>query len=63
MPYSRRRIKMESTVNKTKGAGNLVKYFIYAILIIWLIINIFPIYWMFTFSLKDNAEISNEINL
>ena len=47
---------MESTVYK-QGAGNNLKYFIYAILIFWLLINIFPIYWMFTFSLKDNAEI------
>ncbi len=26
-------------------------------LIIWLIINLFPVYWMFTFSLKSNPEI------
>ena len=50
---------MESTVYK-QGAGNNLKYFIYAILIFWLLINIFPIYWMFTFSLKDNAEIFGE---
>ena len=30
---------------------------IYTALIIWAVINIFPIYWMFTFSLKDNTEI------
>lgn len=50
---------MESTVYK-QGTGNNLKYFIYAILIFWLLINIFPIYWMFTFSLKDNAEIFGE---
>lgn len=48
---------MESTINKTQGAGNYLKYFIYALLIFWLLVNVFPIYWMFTFSLKDNAEI------
>ena len=26
-------------------------------LIIWALIDLFPIYWMFTFSLKDNAEV------
>ena len=26
-------------------------------LIFWLLINLFPVYWMFTFSLKNNAEI------
>ena len=30
---------------------------IYTALIIWAVINIFPIYWMFTFSLKNNEEI------
>lgn len=36
------------------------KIFIYAVLIIWALIDIFPIYWMFTFSLKDNTEIFGE---
>lgn len=30
---------------------------IYALLIIWALINLFPVYWMFTFSLKSNEEI------
>lgn len=30
---------------------------IYAVLIIWTLINLFPVYWMFTFSLKTNEEI------
>ena len=29
-------------------------------LIVWALINLFPVYWMFTFSLKDNAEIFGE---
>lgn len=29
----------------------------YVILIVWTFISLFPIYWMFTFSLKDNKEI------
>jgi len=30
---------------------------IYVILVLWAIVNLFPIYWMFTFSLKTNEEI------
>lgn len=30
---------------------------IYIVLIFWTLVNIFPIYWMFTFSLKSNKEI------
>lgn len=33
---------------------------IYGLLILWFLINIFPLYWMFTFSLKSNAEIFGE---
>ena len=29
----------------------------YAILIFWALVNLFPVYWMFTFSLKNNEEI------
>lgn len=29
----------------------------YILLIFWALVNIFPLYWMLTFSLKDNAEI------
>ena len=33
---------------------------IYIGLILWALINLFPVYWMFTFSLKNNAEIFGE---
>ncbi|MCQ2465064.1 MAG: carbohydrate ABC transporter permease [Oscillospiraceae bacterium] len=32
----------------------------YAVLIIWTLVCVFPLYWMFTFSLKDNKEIFGE---
>ncbi|MBR5383081.1 MAG: carbohydrate ABC transporter permease [Clostridia bacterium] len=35
-------------------------FFTYAGLILWGIISIFPVYWMLTFSLKNNAEIFGE---
>ncbi len=39
--------------------------FMYTGLILWLIVNLFPVYWMFTFSLKSNEEIfgSNVVGL
>lgn len=33
---------------------------VYAVLGVWAIINLFPVYWMFTFSFKDNTEIFGE---
>ena len=33
------------------------QFFTYFFLILWLLINLFPVYWMFTFSLKNNEEI------
>ena len=39
--------------NNSKAAQTAI----YIGLVFWLLINLFPVYWMFTFSLKDNAEI------
>ena len=44
----------EYTVKKTSSIGPVL---VYIFLAIWTLINLFPIYWMFTFSLKDNSEI------
>ena len=33
---------------------------IYIGLVLWMLVNLFPVYWMFTFSLKNNAEIFGE---
>ena len=40
-----------------KNASKSAKILSYIGLIAWMIINLFPVYWMFTFSLKDNKEI------
>ena len=45
--------RMENFYNKRKGAPVGT----YVILIFWALINLFPLYWMVTFSLKTNAEI------
>ncbi|MBP5490749.1 MAG: carbohydrate ABC transporter permease [Lachnospiraceae bacterium] len=41
-------------VRKTKGWVNVL---ISIFLAIWAIINLYPLYWMFTFALKDNKQI------
>ncbi len=43
-----------------KEENRVIKVLIDIFLIIWAIINIFPIYFMFTFSLKSNEEIFGE---
>ena len=53
---------MGQTLNDRNLSAKVRRYkaqnaVIYTALIIWAVINIFPIYWMFTFSLKDNTEI------
>lgn len=42
------------TLGKKNGPGS------YAFLVLWALLNLFPVYWMFTFSLKNNAEIFGE---
>ena len=42
--------------NTTKVRQTLI----YIGLFLWMLVNLFPVYWMFTFSLKDNAEIFGE---
>ncbi len=41
----------------TGSSGKVKKVFTYVFLIFWTVVNLFPIYWMFTFSLKNNDEI------
>ncbi|MBR4277278.1 MAG: carbohydrate ABC transporter permease [Lachnospiraceae bacterium] len=54
---------MESITQK--GPNPVAKVFTYIFLVFWALVNIFPIYFMFTFSLKNNDEIfgSNVIGL
>ena len=41
-------------MNNSSKAKNVIMY---TGLILWLVVNLFPVYWMFTFSLKNNEEI------
>ena len=43
-----------------KSSTKALRIIMYVGLIFWLVINLFPVYWMFTFSLKSNAEIFGE---
>lgn len=41
----------------TSSKGKISKGLITAFLVVWAVIQIFPFYWLLTFSLKDNTEI------
>ena len=51
-------IKQESVTEKAPKP--VAQVFIWIFLIFWTLLNLFPIYFMFTFSLKSNAEIFGE---
>lgn len=51
---------MKSTVRKNKARSSAGKKVLMVILILWAGIQLFPLYWMLTFSLKDNSEIFGE---
>ena len=40
-----------------RNSSKTKEVLIYIGLAIWMIVNLFPVYWMFTFSLKSNPEI------
>ena len=40
-----------------KNNSKIVRVIIYIGLVFWMLVNLFPVYWMFTFSLKSNPEI------
>ena len=46
-----------NTVDKDTGSNPVGKIIMYVFLVFWALVNIFPIYFMFTFSLKSNEEI------
>jgi len=50
----------EMTQYSVKKTNPVIRIIIYIVLVIWTLVNLFPIYWMFTFSLKNNAEIFGE---
>ena len=40
-----------------RNSSKTTQVFIYIGLVLWMLVNLFPVYWMFTFSLKNNEEI------
>ena len=54
---------VKNKVGRATTAGNKLtvgKVGVYFVLILWSVISLFPVYWMLTFSLKNNAEIFGE---
>ena len=47
----------EVSMSSLRTRRTVKETILYVILSIWALVNLFPIYWMFTFSLKSNAEI------
>jgi len=45
------------SLEKKIAADKRKKVLVYVVLIFWALIDLFPVYWMFTFSLKNNEEI------
>ena len=54
MTKSRKNDVSAYQVRKTNKALDVI---IWIFLFLWAVINLFPLYWMFTFSLKDNEQI------
>ena len=50
----------EVSMSALKRKKTIKESIVYVILGVWALINLFPVYWMFTFSLKSNAEIFGE---
>lgn len=50
----------EQTNSFSAGKFKVKEVWVYFIFIFWALINLFPVYWMFTFSLKSNEEIFGE---
>ena len=50
-------LKIDTSKYKVKKTNKTLKVLIFVGLVIWAFINLFPIYWMLTFSFKNNEEI------
>lgn len=55
--YSGSLVADEMNKYSVKKSHPVLKVILYIGLIFWLLINLYPVYWMFTFSLKNNEEI------
>ncbi len=49
--------KKTKDLSQIQREDKIKKVFVYIVLTIWALVNLFPVYWMFTFSLKNNEEI------
>ena len=59
MAKNKKNLKPVMTIDDyyIKKTNPVFRVLIYIFLAFWLVVNLFPLYWMFTFSLKTNPEI------
>lgn len=50
----------QKMAGEVKNKGLIGKILVYFVLVFWAFVSLFPVYWMITFSLKDNKEIFGE---
>ncbi len=53
-------LKLDTSKYHVRKTNKGLRVLVFVGLILWAFINLFPIYWMFTFSLKTNEEIFGE---
>lgn len=52
--------ELQKAAGSPKKKVTVSSVLVYTVLIFWALVSIFPVYWMLTFSLKNNAEIFGE---
>ena len=48
---------MSINYNLKNFGGKITNKLLYIFLVVWAVVQIFPLYWLVTFSLKNNEEI------
>lgn len=54
------KVQNKPALKAQKPKRRIANVGVYAVLIFWAFVSLFPVYWMLTFSLKNNAEIFGE---
>lgn len=54
------KVQNKPALKAQKPKKRIANVGVYAVLIFWAFVSLFPVYWMLTFSLKNNAEIFGE---
>lgn len=54
------KVQNKPALKAQKPKKRIANVGVYAVLVFWAFVSLFPVYWMLTFSLKNNAEIFGE---